>query len=69
MNTQPTKTIFKSKAGLLGLISAAAGVISFGSPEFATFLSNNAQIIVITLGLAHTALRFVTKGRVSLFGD
>lgn len=69
MPTTSTKTIFKSKTALVGVISTVAGALSYASPAVATFLQNNAQLIVIGLGVVHTALRFVTKGRVSLFGD
>lgn len=64
-----TKTIFKSKTALVGAISTIAGLISFGNDTVSQFLTNNAQLIVIGLGAAQVALRFITKGRVSLFGD
>ncbi len=65
----PTKTIFKSKTAFAAALTAVAGALGTISDPFRQFLADNAPAILICVGLANVALRFVTHGRVALFAD
>lgn len=64
-----TKSIFKSKTALLAAATTTVGAIGFASDSVREFITANAPAILVCLGVANAALRFVTKGRVTLFPD
>lgn len=64
-----TKSIFKSKTAILAAATTTVGALGFASDSVREFVTSNAPAILFCLGLANTALRFVTKGRVTLFPD
>lgn len=70
MKLPPTaKPIFKSKTAIAAALTSIAGALGFGSDAVSNFLSNNASAILLVLGGVHIALRKVTKGKVTLFGE
>ncbi len=65
----PKKPLFKSKTAIAGVLTVIAGSIGYGSESFRLLLSNNAEAILVGLGIINIALRLVTKGRVVLFAE
>lgn len=65
----PTKTIFKSKMALAGAISAVAGAVGTFVPDAAPLVAQYASAILLVSGLVQIALRLVTSGRVTLYGE
>lgn len=64
-----SKPIFKSKTAILAAATTTVGALGFASDTVGEFLKSNAPTILLCLGALNTALRFVTKGRVTLFPD
>lgn len=63
------KSIFASKTAALGFVVALTGIVGQFVPGVAEWTSANSPLILTILGIASVALRFITKGRVTLFGD
>jgi hypothetical protein len=61
------KTIFKSKTALLGALLAIAGCLGTACDPAADWLKEHAVPITGIAGIASIALRFFTKGKVSMF--
>jgi hypothetical protein len=64
-----SKSIFKSKTALAAAITALTGAIGTISPTVGQVVQANASLILVAVGAANIALRFVTKGKVSLVGE
>ena len=64
-----SKSIFTSKTAFAGALSAVAGALGTFVPEAAPFLAEHASTILLCAGLVQMALRFATKGRVTLFPE
>ena len=70
MNEKPVaKSIFKSKTAFAGALSAVAGALGTFAPDIAPNIAANASVILMVAGVLQVALRFVTKGRISLFAE
>lgn len=65
----PPKSVFKSKTALAGALVAVAGALGTLSEPVSAFLASHASGILVVLGFVHIGLRFVTKGRINLFGE
>lgn len=63
------KTVFKSKIAMLGAATALVGGLGMVDETVRQMITSNGPAILLVLGVLNTALRFVTKGRVSLFPD
>ena len=64
-----SKSIFTSKTAFAGALSAVAGALGTFVPEASPFIAQHASTILLCSGLVHMALRFATKGRVTLFPE
>ena len=63
------KSIFKSKTAFAGALAAVAGALGTFAPGFAPWVSANAETILMVAGVLQVALRWITKGSVTLFSD
>ena len=64
-----TKSIFKSKTAFAGALSAVAGALGTFAPDIAPNIAAHASVILMVAGVLQVALRFVTKGRITLFAE
>lgn len=64
-----SKSIFKSKSAFLAAATTVVGALGFSNDSVREFVTSNAPMILVCLGPINLALRFVTKGRVTLFPD
>jgi hypothetical protein len=64
-----SKSIFKSKAAFASTIAIAAGALGWSGASDWLSDAKNAQMLLIGAGVLNLAIRFVTKDRVSIFGD
>jgi len=62
-----TKNVFVSKTAAVALITTASGIIANFVPEVGEYVTANAAMILMGLGVVSFILRLVTKGAVSLF--
>lgn len=65
----PNKPVFKSKTALANLIVAGVTALAYTQPAAKAFIESNAGLIISGLNLLNIGLRFITRGRVTLFGD
>lgn len=63
-----TKPIWTSKTFWVNTLSMLAGVFSMFGMDFLN-IEMQGELIVVIMGVANIALRWVTKGPVSLSGD
>ena len=66
---EPPKSIFKSKTAFAGALSAVAGAVGTFAPDLAPAIAANASAILLAAGLLQIILRFVPKGRITLFAE
>ncbi len=64
-----SKSIFKSKTAILAATTTTVGALGFASDTVREFITTNAPAILLCLGVLNGVLRYVTKGRVTLFPD
>jgi len=64
-----TKTIFKSKTALAAALTAVVGALGTWNEPATAFLASHAGAILMTVAAINVALRFITKGRVTLTGS
>ena len=64
----PKKSIFASKTAWVNFIVTGATLIGYFRPATSHWVQSHAALIVSGSGTVNVALRFITKGRVSLFG-
>jgi hypothetical protein len=62
-----TKNVFVSKTAAVALITTASGIVANFVPEVGEYVTANAAMILMGLGVVSFILRLVTKGAVSLF--
>lgn len=65
----PARSIFKSKTAFANSLLVLAGALGSISPDAKQTISDNANTILLVSGIIGFALRYVTKGHVTLFGD
>lgn len=65
----PARSIFKSKTAFANSLLVLAGALGSISPDAKQTISDNANAILLVSGIIGFALRYVTKGHVTLFGD
>lgn len=65
----PARSIFKSKTAFANTLLVLAGAVGTISPDAKQTISDNANAILLISGVVGFALRYVTKGHVTLFGD
>lgn len=63
------KPIFKSKTAVASALVAIAGALGSFFPDANKFISENANSILVGLGILGVILRMATKGRVTLFPE
>lgn len=63
------KSIFASKTAALGLIVTITGIVGQFVPGVSEWTSAHSEMILTVLGIASVVLRFITKDRVTLFGE
>lgn len=63
------KSIFASKTAVVNFIILLAGAAAFFWPSAAKLIQEHAASVLSGIGVANIGLRFITHGRVSLFGS
>jgi len=61
----PAKPVFQSKTVIVNLLIAIGSAI----PSVGSFISEHPQAVLISVTAINLALRWVTKNRVTLFGE
>ena len=64
-----SKSIFKSKTAFAGALSALAGAVGTFAPDLAPLIAQHASTILLVAGVLQVGLRFVSKGRITLFAE
>lgn len=63
------KSIFKSKSAIAATLVFISGALGTSSPDVSAFLSSNAVVINMIIGVAGFILRKVTHEKVVLWGS
>ena len=63
--TQAPKPIYQSKTAVVNVIIGLSMII----PAVRDWVSQNPALVLTAIGAINIALRVITKGRVTLFGD
>jgi hypothetical protein len=64
-----TKNVFTSKTAAVALITTVSGIVANFVPSVGEYVTANAALILMGLGVVSFVLRLVTKGKVSLFPE
>lgn len=65
----PAKPVFKSKTAVANLIVAGLTALAYTQPAAKAFIEGNAGLIIGGLNVLNIGLRFISRGRITLFGD
>jgi hypothetical protein len=66
---QTTKSLFKSKSALAGVLTSLLGAASAVSPSIGAWVGEHMAVILGVVGLLSVILRMVTSGRVEIFPE
>ena len=68
MPPTPPKSVFTSKTAVVNFIVSVAGIVACFEPNTSQFMHDHAVAIVSDVGILNVILRFITHGRIYLFG-
>ena len=63
------KSVFTSKTAVVNFVISVAGIVGFFEPHTSQFVHDHATAIISDIGILNVILRFITHGRIYLFGS